>query len=269
MTSSQTMSRTHSVILRLGERFCSLPVECVREMTVLPEVREVCGTQDYVPGVITLRGAAIPVVDLRMRLGMGDILDENRGIIETLKQREQDHLNWIAELEASVQEERPFTLGTDPTQCAFGKWMGAFVPKTRELGHLLNGFNAPHASIHGVAQQVTRLASMGDKDGALAVIESTRTTDLRFMIEQFKRVFALLAKKPRQIATVIEVSGEQIGVIVDEVASLAWVTEEVGDISREAASIDGLFASMGRSETDGRMVSMLSPEALRVHRTAS
>jgi purine-binding chemotaxis protein CheW len=268
MTSTQTPTRTHSVILRLGERYCSLPVECVREMTVLPEIKELCGTQDYVPGVITLRGAAIPVVDLRMRLGMGDIMDENKGIIATLKEREKDHLNWISELEASVREERPFTLGTDPTQCAFGRWMGTFEPKTRELGHLLHGFEAPHGSIHGVAQRVTHMASLGDLDGALQMIESTRTTDLRFMIEQFKRVFSLLSDRPRQIAIVIEVDDESVGIIVDEVASLAWVKREEGDISREAASIDGLFACMGRSETDARMVSMLSPRALRVHKAA-
>jgi len=268
MTRSQATSRTHSVILRLGERFCSLPVEFVREMIVLPEIKELCGTQDYVPGVITLRGEAIPVVDLRMRLGMGDILDENRAVIDTLKQCEQDHLNWIDELEASVREDRPFTLSTDPEQCAFGQWMGAFIPKTRELEHLLHGFDAPHASIHGVATAVTRLVSHGDVNGALGVIEGTRTTELRFMVEQFKRVFALLSQKPWQIAAVIEVKGEQVGVIVDEVASLAWIAEEKGDISREAASIDSLFSSMGRSESDGRMVSMLAPHALRVHRAA-
>ena len=84
---SQTMQRTHSVILRLGDRFCSLPVDCVREMTVLPEIKKLCGTSAFVPGVITLRGEAIPVVDLRMRLGMSDVMDDNRDLIRLLEQR--------------------------------------------------------------------------------------------------------------------------------------------------------------------------------------
>ncbi len=88
-----TSNRVHSVVLRLGDRFCSLPVGHVREMNVLPEVEQLCGTPDHVPGVITLRGAAIPVVDLRKRLGMGDIMEENDGLVATLKDREQDHLN--------------------------------------------------------------------------------------------------------------------------------------------------------------------------------
>ena len=268
MTSTQTPDRTHSVILRLGERLCSLPVDCVREMTVLPSVKELCGTQDYVPGVITLRGAAIPVVDLRMRLGMVDIMAENNAIISILKDREQDHIHWIAELEASVHEERPFSLSTDASQCAFGQWMATFEAQTRELEHLLHGFDAPHAAIHGVAQKVTRMANLGDKEGALELIAATRSTDLRFMLEQFKRIFSLLSLKPRQIAAVIEVEGEHVGVIVDEVASLDWVKVEKGDISKEATNIDGLFACMGRNETDGHMVSMLDPSALRVHHAA-
>lgn len=39
-----------------------------------------------------------------------------------LAERETDHVNWINELERSVQEKRKFTLTTDPYKCAFGKW---------------------------------------------------------------------------------------------------------------------------------------------------
>lgn len=268
MTATETPDRTHSVILRLGERYCSLPVDCVREMTVLPRVKELCGTQDYVRGVITLRGAAIPVVDLRMRLGMDDIMAQNEGLITILQAREEDHLAWIAELEACTREDRPFTLGTDPTQCAFGQWLENFTPTTRELGHLLHAFDGPHATIHGIAKKVTRMTSQGDREGALALIDATRSTDLRFMIEQFKRIIGLLTTQPRQIAAVIEVAGEHVGVIVDEVAGLGWVKIEKGDISLEATSIDSLFSCMGRNETDGQMISMLNPEALRVHHAA-
>lgn len=263
-----TSNRVHSVVLRLGDRFCSLPVEHVREMTVLPEVEELCGTPDHVLGVITLRGAAIPVVDLRKRLGMGDIMEENVGLIATLKEREQDHLNWIKELEACVHEERPFTLGLDPKACKFGRWMAGFEPKTRELAHLLHGFDLPHAAIHGVAETVMRLAGQGRTEDALHVIEDTRTTDLSFMLEQFQRVFALLGQPPRQIVTVVEVDDELVGLVVDEVSTLAWIQPDAGDLSRDASGRDGIFAAMGRVESDGRMVSMLAPAALRVHLAA-
>jgi hypothetical protein len=248
---SQTMQRTHSVILRLGDRFCSLPVDCVREMTVLPEIKKLCGTSAFVPGVITLRGEAIPVVDLRMRLGMSDVMDDNRDLIRLLEQREQDHLSWLAELEACIHEERHFSLGLDPTACKFGRWMSEFEPGTRELAYLMQGFAGPHIAIHGIGKEVMQLAESGRKSAALERIEETRATELNMLLQQFRRVYDLLSAPPR--------------LIVDEVASLAWVRFEEGDISREAVLIDGLFASMGRNEATNAMVSMLNPHGLRVH----
>ena len=262
---SQTMQRTHSVILRLGDRFCSLPVDCVREMTVLPEIKKLCGTSAFVPGVITLRGEAIPVVDLRMRLGMSDVMDDNRDLIRLLEQREQDHLSWLAELEACIHEERLFSLGLDPTACKFGRWMSEFEPGTRELAYLMQGFAGPHIAIHGIGKEVMQLAESGRKSAALERIEETRATELNMLLQQFRRVYDLLSAPPRLIVTVIEVEDEQVGLIVDEVASMAWVRFEEGDISREAVLIDGLFASMGRNEATNAMVSMLNPHGLRVH----
>lgn len=257
--------RVHSVILRLGDRFCSLPVDCVREMTVLPEIKQLCGTSPYVPGVITLRGEAIPVVDLRMRLGMSDIMDENRNLMMTLQDREQEHQEWVSELEMCVHEGRRFSLSLDPTLCKFGKWLTEYQPQTRELSYLLQGFQGPHADLHALGQKVLQLAGSGQTDEALRAIELARTSELDAFSKHFKRVYAYLSEEPRLIVTVIRVGEEQVGLIVDEVASLAWVRAEEGDISREASMIDGLFSSMGRNESDSRMVSMLNPDSLRVH----
>jgi len=262
---TQASDRVHSVILRLGDRFCSLPVDCVREMTVLPEVRKLCGTQSFVPGVITLRGEAIPVVDLRMRLGMEAAVADNQHTIEVLAEREREHLAWIAELEACVKEGREFTLGLDPTKCNFGRWLATFEPPSRELQQLIQGFHAPHRAIHAIAQEVMGLAEAGETKQALECIDRTRSVELTALRSQIERVRNLLSKPPRRIVTVIRIGTEQVGLIVDEVASLAWVRTEDADISREANALDQLFASMGRNEADAQMVSMLEPSALRVH----
>ncbi len=259
------LTRTHSVILRLGERFCSIPVQSVREMTVMPEVEPLCGVPPFVRGLCKLRGIAIPVVDLRARLSMPPLAASNAEVLSILKDREQDHLNWIKELESSVVEERPFTLGSDPTACEFGTWAATYEPGTRELAHLLHGLDAPHAAIHEIAQRVTRIAARGAKEEALKIIDLTRSTALSSMLNQFQRVYSYLGKVPREIVTVIEVQDELVGVVVDEVDSLAWVSPETGDISRETSHLDSIYASVGRIEDDGRMVTMLDPVTLRIH----
>lgn len=265
MNDPQNPNRVHSVILRLGDRYCSVPVDCVREMTILPEIKQLCGTASFVPGVITLRGEAIPVIDLRKRLGLRDVMEGNRELVEVLEQSERDHLHWLAELEACVHEGRRFTLGKDPVACKFGRWLAEFRPRTRELGHLIQGFAEPHAAIHGVARKVTRLIEQGQQAEALALLEKTRATDLDLLTKRFEQVYDLLSVPPRMIVTVIRIGAEQVGLIVDEVASLGWVRAEAGDISREATQLDGLFAGMGRNESNSEMVAMLEPESLRVH----
>ena len=115
------------------------------------------------------------------------------------------------------------------------------------------------------ADETEALAEAGETKQALACIERTRSIELTALRSQLERVRNLLSKPPRRIVTVIRIGAEQVGLIVDEVASLAWVRTEDADISRGANALDQLFASRGRNEADARMVSMLEPRALRVH----
>lgn len=62
----------------LGRDAYGIPVGKVREILRMPEeVTPVPQTPPYVRGVINLRGKIIPVVDLRVRFGLGPL--ENRG----------------------------------------------------------------------------------------------------------------------------------------------------------------------------------------------
>ena len=262
---SQAPDRVHSVILRLGDRFCSLPVDCVREMTVLPEVRKLCGTQPHVPGVITLRGEAIPVVDLRMRLGMEDQADETAGLVAELEAHRAEHEAWLAELAACLQGERAPRKLHEHDGCRLARWIAELEPASRELGVLVQGLAAPLMALHAAGREVADLLEHDDIAGAKRRFEALSASERRAFQDQLERVRAQLDEPPRRIVTVIRVGTEQVGLIVDEVASLAWVRTEDADISREAHALDRLFASMGRSEADAQMVSMLDPGALRVH----
>jgi hypothetical protein len=94
----------------------------VRELVMVSEVASIPNMPDFVRGAINLRGRVMPLVDLRKRLGMVSATEETSELIRLMMQREQDHKNWLAELEACVRESREFKLTTDPHTCAFGKW---------------------------------------------------------------------------------------------------------------------------------------------------
>lgn len=59
--------------VRVGADVYGLPTESVREIIKLVEITEVPRMPPFLPGVISVRGAIIPVLDLRVRLGASDL----------------------------------------------------------------------------------------------------------------------------------------------------------------------------------------------------
>ena len=58
------------VIFTLGQEEYAMPIEVVREITRLGEVRTIPQAPAYVRGLINLRDKAIPVIDLHVRFGI-------------------------------------------------------------------------------------------------------------------------------------------------------------------------------------------------------
>ncbi|HEX3015964.1 MAG TPA: chemotaxis protein CheW [Desulfobacteria bacterium] len=63
------MSTAQLVVFRLEREEYGVPIEHVREITRLTEVRSVPDAPNYIKGLINLRGQAVPVVNLHQRFG--------------------------------------------------------------------------------------------------------------------------------------------------------------------------------------------------------
>lgn len=58
------------VVFALGQEEYGMPIEVVREITRLGDIRSIPKAPDYVKGLINIRGAAIPLIDLHIRFGI-------------------------------------------------------------------------------------------------------------------------------------------------------------------------------------------------------
>ncbi|MEL1134265.1 chemotaxis protein CheW [Desulfitobacterium sp. THU1] len=58
------------VIFELGQEEYGMPIEIVREITRLENIRPIPKAPEYVKGLINLRGSAIPLIDLHVRFGV-------------------------------------------------------------------------------------------------------------------------------------------------------------------------------------------------------
>jgi purine-binding chemotaxis protein CheW len=69
------MASTPFLTFRLGDELFAIPVVRVREVLDLTTVTRVPTAPPYMRGVVNVRGAAIPVVDLRRKFGLVPIDD--------------------------------------------------------------------------------------------------------------------------------------------------------------------------------------------------
>lgn len=70
---SLTTSRGQFLTFTVGMEIFALDIATVREVLELIEVTEIPRTPDHMMGVINLRGHAVPVVDMRRKLGLSPI----------------------------------------------------------------------------------------------------------------------------------------------------------------------------------------------------
>jgi len=58
-----TLTSLHSLICRVGERTCALPIEHVREVMRPPGIERVASAPAYLLGLAVIRGENVPVLD--------------------------------------------------------------------------------------------------------------------------------------------------------------------------------------------------------------
>ena len=247
------------VIFHLLDEQYAVSANYVREMVAMPKVIHVPQTPDHIRGVINLRGRVLPVMDLRLKLGMSSMLKDTDELVELLEQREQDHLNWIAELESSVQERREFKLATDHRKCAFGKWFDNFETDDRILSTCLKKFDAPHQKIHSIAVEVKELEGQEDFDGAYAIINQTKENELAEMIRLFAESRDLLRHSKREIALVLDWQDKGMVISVDSVETVEKISESTVDALPETFSTkdNECITGIGRRSKNNELVQLL------------
>ena len=118
----KSASRLPYVVTGVKDLQLAVSAAYVQEIIRTPRWHAVPNTPRHIRGVINLRGKVLPLLDLRLRMGLPSALEDVEQMIAMLVAREQDHILWLNELLGAVNEGRPFTLARDPTQYMFGKW---------------------------------------------------------------------------------------------------------------------------------------------------
>jgi len=227
------------VTFLIKENQYAISAKYVCNMVAVPPTRPVPHAPSYVRGIINLRGKVLPLIDLRSRLGFGSKITELTDFTTMLAKREQDHKNWLNELEASIVEKREFTLTTDPHKCAFGKWYDNYETNDLSARAILRKFDRPHRRIHAIAHQVE---------------------ELQVMIKLFASIGQHMKEAAREIAMIVETPTFDYAVAIDMVKVVEFLAP--GTLEKLPAGLDSgitnnLVTLIGRRQTDNSSVQIL------------
>ena len=215
--------REQWLIFSMAGNYFAVNIEVVKEMVQLYRATPIPNTPDYILGTMRLRDRIIALIDLRIFLGMESMEMEKQALIELMDQRERDHVLWLDELHAAVNERRSFDLARDPHQCAFGKWYDNYKTNDRIMTAQLKKFDRPHKAIHAIADRVLAHRSKNEHEQARAVIESTRKRELAEMIEMFGQIRETISNRNNRVAIILEREADLVGLVVDEILSVAKI----------------------------------------------
>ncbi len=251
-------------IVELKDQRFAIATQDMREMVIMPEAARVPDAPAYVRGVINLRGRVLPVVDLRKRMGFASALEETENFCTLMQQREQDHRNWLNELELSVRQRRPFTLATDPHQCKFGQWYDAYHAENPWVAALLKKFDAPHQQIHGFARMVEELKAKHEHDQADHLISQARSGVLSKLIRLFTELRDLVRQTERETAVVLSGQGRMFAISVDLALSVEKFSPESIEEVSPLVSLDhnSVVRRLARRAKDNEVVLLIETDSL-------
>jgi chemotaxis signal transduction protein len=242
----------------------AVSAQYVQEIIRVPRWHAVPKAPHHIRGVINLRGKVIPLMDLRLCLGLSSALQDVEEMIVMLTAREQDHIRWLRELQESVSDGRPFTLARDPTECAFGKWYYSYKPNDIGFASVMYRFEMPHRRVHTIADVVLRLVGQGEHDKAKEIIQHTEQGDLRTVINLFEEARTAFRESHKELAVVLTDGRRHLSLTVDSVASVEAIADDtIEDADTATGGVKSDFITkVGRRANGQGVVLLLDAEAL-------
>lgn len=219
------MAELQYLVFRIAMNKIAINLEHVLEVIRMPNWTPYPNSSDFLKGIFNLRNNIIPLIDFRKLLSFPTFDDEINDLIEMLKMREHDHINWLNELELCVTEKREFRLNTDPHKCKFGEWYYTYKTENVVLQNLLEQFERPHNQIHSRGIEVNNLLLHKKYDDAERVVLDARNLEFARMVNLFNELYNILKTTMREFVVIINTDAGMKSFTVDKIDKIMKITE--------------------------------------------
>jgi len=230
------------ITFNVGDTQYATPVSEVRYIeqdkrkTTRIEVNDKLGAE-----VTTYQGKPVPIYDFASLMGCEAEYTKNLKLLQTLKERERDHVAWMDALEASLKTDTEFTKARDPGQCEFGKWYATFQADDELLADILADFDEPHKRIHSLADILLTLKEEDKLDEAIARLEQERSRTLGKLISLFQAARERLENITRPILLYIDTGKKMIAVRLNAISDIVMYTKKDFTVQADVDDNDQLL----------------------------
>jgi chemotaxis signal transduction protein len=177
--------------------------------------------------VFDYQGHVITLYRFCEAIGVESQADSSAALVEMLRARRQDHIDWVDALEHSIRTGEAFTKATDPHQCAFGKWYDNYRPEDPELAKIMKAFDAPHKHIHALAERLLKQAEQSETlDGALSELAKERGSTLRELLKLFNTAAIRLEDMVKPVVLVIDGGERTFALEIESVRDIREFSEQ-------------------------------------------
>lgn len=211
-----------SIVFKIKDGLYSINSKYVITIMQLIDYEAVPESSPAIMGIMPFRGGVISLIDLRTVFGMVSLKQEYEEFAGMLEMRKQDHIHWVKTLESSVNTGEPFTLATDPHQCAFGKWYDNYTSDKQSINFLLRKIDEPHRKLHEAAHEVQECSQECDHCQraeclkiVLERVEKEYMTQVLHLLDEAKEEFMISYRE--MILVLKDDENREIGIVVDEV----------------------------------------------------
>lgn len=170
-------------------------------------------------GVIKFQGVVVPVLDFAHRLGVPSGLDVKKTLIDTLKQTESEHQQWVRSLTESLEREESSPLDLEARDCSSSLWLRQFESRDETLNELIKAFAEPHAQLHEVGELAVRQAHGQQPEQIAAHFRQQAKPHLQKMRTLCHRAKEQIESDMRQVLLFVTDDGKtpRYALLIDEI----------------------------------------------------
>ena len=215
------------IVFKIADSLYCINSRYISTIVQLPHYDKIPASPPNVKGMFRHRDKVIQMLDLRATFGFKTMAEECQEFESMIDARKQDHINWVNELERTIETGEPFQLAKDPHKCALGRWYDHFETDNNAVRFQLHKIEEPHKRLHYAAED----ADQCEKDCALDEVADCQEQVLHCVKDECMPTILNLLDETKKIFNssiyremVLLLDGRKWGIVVDEIIGVQELT---------------------------------------------